>query len=207
MNINAVSTGYQPAKAYNTVNFKGVHKAAAQLANAGTAQKTAGKTGRIGQFFSKVSHSIGNACSKVFSGMKKAAITAYNFTAKGIHTALNAAKSAGKKISDTVSNFFKSFKNKKHININSKNGTTVIQIGKGKTTAAPDSTLIVSIKDKNIAVNGKIYQYDGKLPEGMKILPDGFHMEGSNNIKDFSRKIKEFAQNVEKDGKLIGIKK
>ncbi len=41
----------------------------------------------------------------------------------------------------------------------------------------------------------------------MKILPDGFHMEGSNNIKDFSRKIKEFAQNVEKDGKLIGIKK
>lgn len=207
MNINAVSTGYQPAKVYNTVNFKGMHKAAAQLVNAGTAQKTAAKTGRIGQFFSKTSHAIGNTCSKVFSGVKKAAVTAYNFAAKGVHTALNVVKSTGKKISDTVSNFFKGFKSKKHININSKSGTTVIQIGKGKTTAAADSTLVVSIKDKNIAVNGKIYQYDGKLPEGMKILPDGFHMEGSNNIKDFSRKIKEFAQNVEKDGKLIGLER
>lgn len=200
MNINAVSAGYKSTNVYNTVNFKGVQKAATRLANTGAAKKASNKTGRAGQFFSKVSHTIGNACSKVFSGVKKAAVTAYNFTAKGIHTAFNAVKTAGKKVSDTISNFFKGFKNKKCINI-STNNSTIIQIGKGKT--AGDS-LVVSIKDKNVIINGKIYQYDGKLPEGMEISSGGFSLKGKESIKSLTGKIKEFAQNVEKNGKLIG---
>ncbi len=202
MNINAVSTGFQPAKAYNTVNFKGVQKAAAQLANAGAAQKTANKTGKIGQFFSKVSHTIRNACSKAFSAVKKTAVKAYNVAAKGVKTALNGVKSAGKKVTESVSNFFKGIKNKKHTKISKNKENTVIQINKNSNKT---NTLTIKSRNGNVIINGKIYQYDGKLPDDIKINPDGgFSVTGANKIRDLSRKIQDFAETVEKNGKLIG---
>lgn len=216
MNINAFSAGIQPhsIKAYNTTSFKGVQKAATQFINAGTAQKAANKTGKIGNFFSKVSHAIGDAASKALNTIKNGAIIACNTASKGIHKVFDTVKSAGSKVSKGVSDFFKGLKNKRHIKITKENNKSITSIQVGNNIASSKNIISISAKDgktvtvstKNgkIAVNGKIYEYDGKLPDGIKISSNGLSIKGKNGIKDLSQKIEEFAKTVEENGKLIG---
>lgn len=207
MNINAISTGFQPAKVYNTVNFKGAQKAASQLINTGIAHKTASKTVGIKKSLSKISHGIKNTCSKVFSTIKKSTVSTFKFVNKWAHNAFNAVKSTGKKISGTVSDFFKGIKNKNYIKITQTNSgnsvNTIIQAGNNK---SGKNTLTVSVKNDNIIIiNGKIYKYGGKLPDGIQISSNGsFSVKGANKTSNLSRKIQDFAKTVKKNGKLIG---
>ncbi len=204
MNINAVSAGIQHSKAYNTASFKGTHKVFTQLAGAGSAaQQTAHKTGRIGQFFSKVSNTL-----KEFG--TKALLVTTDICSKVVFNAIKAAsfvkdtvKSAGNKVSKGVSNFFNNLKKDKKNSIN-----TVIQVGNNKTLHIQGKNhLSILATNDNIIINGKAYKYDGKLPDGVEILPGGgFSIKGKGKISDYKNKIKEFAKTVEENGTPVGTK-